>query len=68
MQIHIKRIVPYSNQVTAAVALQQGGALNDKLAYRLRWHITSVPTYLQEYWQGIGPILSKSLTGALRSQ
>ena len=65
IQIHIKRIVPHFNRVTAVVAFQQGSALNDKIEYKLRWHITSVPTYIRECWQGIGPILLKSLTGVL---
>ena len=46
MHLHINRIVPHSNRVTAAVCLKQGGAQNDEIAYRLWWHTDSVPTYL----------------------
>ena len=44
MRIHIKRVVPHSNGVTAAICLKQGGAHNDEIA---RWHVSSVPTYLR---------------------
>ena len=68
MHISIKQIVPHSNCVIAAVALKQRNIKNDKIAYRLRWHINSEPTYLRECWQGLGAILLQSLQGVLQSQ
>ena len=65
MRIHIKRILPHSNRVTAAVCLKQGGCSNDEIAFRLRWHPTSVPTYLRECYQAVGQILQNTLMGAL---
>jgi len=66
MRIHKDRIVPHSNRVTAAVCLQQGGASNDEIAFKLRWHLTSVPTYLRDCFQAIGPILERAITGAMK--
>ena len=62
MRIHIKRVVPHSNGVTAAICLKQGGAHNDEIA---RWHVSSVPTYLRECFQEVGSLLQKTLFGAL---
>ena len=47
MRINVNRICPHSNRVTAAVCLQKGGASNDDISFRLRWHPTTVPTYLR---------------------
>ena len=65
MRIHVKRIVPHSNRVTAAVCLKQGGCSNDEIAFRLRWHPTSVPTYLRKCHQAVGKLLQQTLVGAL---
>jgi hypothetical protein len=46
LRLHIKQLVAHSNRVTAAVCLQQGGAGNDEIAFRLRWKPASVPIYL----------------------
>jgi hypothetical protein len=67
MQIHIERVVPHSNQVTAAVCLKQGGAHNDEIAHRLRWHPSSVPTYLRECFQQVGSLLRKTILGVLQT-
>ena len=66
MRLHIKRIVPHSNRVTAAVCLQQGGASNDEIAFKLRWHLTSVPTYLRDCFQAVGDTLAKSVQGVFK--
>ena len=66
MRQHIHRVVPHSNRVTAAVCLQQGGAHNDEIAFRLRWDVTSVPTYLRDCFQAVGNTLQKLICGMLR--
>mmetsp|Transcript_24010 Transcript_24010/g.58691 ORF Transcript_24010/g.58691 Transcript_24010/m.58691 type:complete len:460 (-) Transcript_24010:1324-2703(-) len=65
MRKHRNRIVPHSNRVTAAVCLQKGGASNDDIAFKLRWHLTSVPTYLRDCFQVIGGTLEKAIAGAM---
>jgi hypothetical protein len=64
---NIKCLVAHSNRVTAAVCLQQGGAKNDEIAFRLRWKPGSVPTYLRDCFQAVGDILQQALTGAYRA-
>jgi hypothetical protein len=67
LRIHIARLVPHSNRVTAAVCLKMGGATDDEIAFRLRWNIASVPTYLRECFQEVGPIMASTLQGALKT-
>jgi hypothetical protein len=64
---NMKCIVAHSNRATAAVCLQQGGAQNDEIAFRLRWKPGSVPTYLRDCFQAVGDILQQELTGAYRA-
>jgi hypothetical protein len=64
---NIKSLVAHSNRVTAAVCLQQGGASNDEIAFRLRWQPGSVPIYLPDCFQAVGDTLQKTLVGAYRS-
>ena len=64
-RIHIDRIVAHSNRVTAAVCLKMGGATDEDIAYRLRWHISSVPSYLRECASGIDSIMQKAITGSI---
>jgi hypothetical protein len=65
MRQHIKQIVPHSNRVTAAVCLKNGGARDDEIAFKLRWHLTSVPTYLRDCFQAVGKTMEQSIQGAL---
>jgi hypothetical protein len=58
---NIQSLVAHSNRVTAAVCLQQGGASNDKIAFRLRWQPASVPIYLRDCFQAVGDTLQKAL-------
>jgi hypothetical protein len=67
LRIHLNRLVPHSNRVTAAVCLQMGGASNDEIAFRLRWKVDSVPTYLRECFQEIGSIMLSTLQGAFKT-
>jgi hypothetical protein len=67
LRIHLKRLVPHSNRVTAAVCLQMGGASNEEIAFRLRWKVESVPTYLRECFQEIGSIMLSTLQGAFKT-
>jgi hypothetical protein len=67
LRVHILRLVPHSNRVTAAVCLQMGGATRDDIAFRLRWHIASVPTYLRECFQEVGPIMQQAIMGAFKT-
>jgi hypothetical protein len=67
LRIHIKRLVPHSNRVTAAVCLKMGGATDEEIAFRLRWNVASVPTYLRECFQEVGPIMASTLQGALKT-
>jgi hypothetical protein len=67
LRIHIDRLVPHSNRVTAAVCLQMGGASHEDIAFRLRWKVGSVPTYLRECFQEVGTIMSSTLQGAFKT-
>jgi hypothetical protein len=67
LRIHISRLVPHSNRVTAAVCLKMGGAKDEEIAFRLRWNIASVPTYLRECFQEVGPIMTSTLQGAFKT-
>jgi hypothetical protein len=67
LRVNILCIVPHSNRITAAVALKLGGATDDEIAFRLRWHISSVPTYLRECFQQVGEIVKTTLVGAHRT-
>ena len=67
LRLHIDRIVPHSNRVTAAVCLHMGGASIDDIAFRLRWHVSSVPTYLRECFQDVGAVMEQAVTGAFKT-
>ncbi len=67
MRVHIDQIVPHSNRITAAVSLKLGGATDEEIAFRLRWHVSSVPTYLRECFQQVGAIVQSTLMGAYRT-
>jgi hypothetical protein len=67
LRIHILRLVPHSNRVTAAVCLKLGGAKDEEIAFRLRWNIASVPTYLRECFQEVGTIMTSTLQGAFKT-
>ena len=57
LRINISRICPHSNRVPAAVCLQRAKATNDEIAFKLRWHPTSVPTYLRDCFDEVGEAL-----------
>jgi hypothetical protein len=65
MRQHIQQLVPHSNRVTAAVCLKTGGANNDEIAFKLRWHPTLVPTYLGDCFQAVGTAMEQTIRGAL---
>jgi hypothetical protein len=67
MRVNIDQIVPHSNRITAAVSLMLGGAMDEENAFRLRWHVSSVPTYLRECFQQVGGIVQSTLMGAYRT-
>jgi hypothetical protein len=67
LRIHIERLVPHSNRVTAAVCLKMGGASDEDIAFRLRWNVSSVPTYLRECFQDVGSIMLAALQGAFKT-
>jgi hypothetical protein len=67
MRVHILNIVPHSNRITAAVSLKLGGASDEEIAFRLRWHVSSVPTYLRECFAQVGKIVGTTIAGAYRT-
>ena len=67
MRVHIAKIVLQSNRITAAVSLKLGGATDEDIAFLLRWHISSVPTYLRECFQQVGAIVHTTLQGLYRT-
>jgi hypothetical protein len=67
MRVHILNIVPHSNRITAAVSLKLGGASDEEIAFRLRWHVSSVPTYLRECFDQVGSIVATTIAGAYRT-
>jgi hypothetical protein len=67
LRIHIHRLVPHSNRVTAAVCLKMGGTPDEEIAFRLRWNVASVPTYLRECFQEVGTIMAATLQGAFKT-
>jgi hypothetical protein len=62
-RIHIKGLVSHSTRVTAALCLKLGGASDEDIAFRLRWHISSVPTYLRECFNGIDLVMQTAIQG-----
>jgi hypothetical protein len=68
LRVHILRLVPHSNRVTAAVCLKMGGASDEDIAFRLRWNILAVPTYLRECFQEVGTIMKRTLQGAFKTE
>jgi hypothetical protein len=67
LRLHIHRLVPHSNRVTAAVCLKMGGSPDEEIAFRLRWNVASVPTYLRECFQEVGPVMLNTLQGAFKT-
>ena len=67
LRINILRLVPHSNRVTAAVCLKMGGATDEEIAFRLRWNVSSMPTYLRECFQEVGTIMTSTLQGAFKT-
>jgi hypothetical protein len=67
MRVNIQSIVPHSNRITAAVSLKLGGASDEEIAFRLRWHVSSVSTYLRECFQQVGTLIQQTLAGAYRT-
>lgn len=67
MRISINRIISHSNQVIAAVCLFLGGASNDKIAHKLRWAVSSVPSYLRDTFSEIGAVMQKTVESVLNS-
>jgi hypothetical protein len=59
--------VAHSNRVTAALCLKLGGASNEDIAFRLRWHLLSVPTYLRECFNGIDETMMQAIQGAIKT-
>jgi hypothetical protein len=66
-RLHISGIVAHSNRVTAALCLHLGGASTEEIAFRLCWHVVSVPTYLRECFNGIDTIMRTAICGAFQS-
>lgn len=67
LRVNILCIVPHSNRITAAVSLKLGGASDEEIAFRLRWHVSSVPTYLRECFTQVGDIVQTTINGAYRT-
>jgi DNA-binding NarL/FixJ family response regulator len=68
MRLNILQIVPHSNRNTAALSLKLGGATDKEIAFRLGWHVSSVPTYLQECFQLVGALVQTTpLQGAYQT-
>jgi hypothetical protein len=67
MRFHELSIVAHSNRFTAACCLKNRGATDEEIAFRLRWHVASVPTYLREYFDGVNTIMARAIARATRS-
>jgi hypothetical protein len=67
-RIHILGLVAHSTRVTAALCLKLGGASDEDIAFRLRWHVSSVPTYLRECFNGIDEVMQTAITGVFRTR
>ena len=67
-RIHIEGLVAHSTRVTAALCLKLGGASDEDIAFRLRWHVSSVPTYLRECFNGIDEVMRTAITGVFRTR
>ena len=66
-RLHIQGLVAHSTRVTAALCLQLGGASLNDIAFRLRWHVSSVPTYLCECFNGISDSMQTAVRGAFKT-
>jgi len=65
--LNVLRVVTHSHRVTAALCLKLAGESNEAIAWKLRWHVGSVPTYLRDCFMNIGEQVTKTLTGALQT-
>jgi hypothetical protein len=61
---NITCLVAHSNRVTAAVCLRLGGADIPTIAFKLRWSVASVETYLRDCYQLVGDALAATVRGA----
>ena len=61
---NIKGLVPHSNRVMAALCLTKANVSRPEIAYKLRWHESSVPTYLRDCFQDVGTQCDQVVTGA----
>jgi hypothetical protein len=66
-RLHILGLVPHSTWVTSALCLKLGRAPDEEIAFRLRWNIASVPTYLRKCHCGINLIMQTAITGVYRA-
>lgn len=60
---NINSFIPHGVRVTAAVLLKLGGAGNDEIAHKLRWHPTSVPTYMRDGFEAVMQLQRRTLRG-----
>jgi hypothetical protein len=67
-RIHISGLVAHSGRVTAALCLKLGGATDEEIAFRLRWHVLSVPTYLRECFNGIDEAMQTAIRGVYKTR
>jgi hypothetical protein len=67
-RIHILGLVAHSTRVTAALCLKLGGASDEDIAFRLRWHVASVPTYLRECFNGIDIVMQIAIRGVFQTR
>jgi hypothetical protein len=67
-RIHILGLVAHSTRVTAALCLKLGGASDEVIAFRLRWHVASVPTYLRECFNGIDIVMQIAIRGVFQTR
>ncbi len=54
--------------LTAALCLKLGGASDEVIAFRLRWHVASVPTYLRECFNGIDIVMQIAIRGVFQTR
>ena len=66
-RIHILGLVAHSSHVTAALCLKLGGTSDEEIAFRLRWHVSSVPTYLRECFNGFDQVMQTAINGVFQT-
>ncbi|KAL3942868.1 MAG: hypothetical protein SGARI_000121 [Bacillariaceae sp.] len=64
LRCRLSSLTCHSLRVTAAVCLSQAQYTLEQIAFKLRWKLESVPTYLRDVFQSLGRVLAPFIRNA----